>query len=256
MGLFDIVGDIAGRIGRGAQTVGREVGETFGGFAESVVPAIFGSPVDPQFRDDRTRALGQVIGGAVGGAVRTQFDDFLTGEAERRAGPGGLVAGRQQGPGGAVLRQPATGRPQVVPGSFTGEPQELPIETQIFAQPTAGFMPMAQPSALPGGAQISRAGIGEGLFPLIPQIGQFLFGNGGQEMAQMPALPGAQPGTLFRVSGPRLRPNPLVMVRNPTTGTVHFWKLAGRPILFSGDLAVAKRVDKLARRARSARRGR
>lgn len=43
---------------------------------------------------------------------------------------------------------------------------------------------------------------------------------------------------------------------NPATGQATWFRPAGRPILFSGDLAVCRRVDKLARRARTARRGR
>ncbi len=56
--------------------------------------------------------------------------------------------------------------------------------------------------------------------------------------------------TLFR-QGASVRPIPLVMVNNPQTGAPVFYKHAGRPILFSSDFAAARKVSRLARRARS-----
>lgn len=48
------------------------------------------------------------------------------------------------------------------------------------------------------------------------------------------------------------RPRSLIMVPNPSTGAPVFFKHAGRPILFSGDLRAAKLVNRIARRARRA----
>ncbi len=58
--------------------------------------------------------------------------------------------------------------------------------------------------------------------------------------------------TLFRAGGTTVRPIPLVMVPHPETGGPVFYKHAGRPILFSGDLRSAKLVARVARRARRA----
>lgn len=58
---------------------------------------------------------------------------------------------------------------------------------------------------------------------------------------------------LFQPGMPTVRPLPLIMATNPVNGKITFWKHAGRPILFSGDLATCKRVAKIARRARSKR---
>jgi hypothetical protein len=55
--------------------------------------------------------------------------------------------------------------------------------------------------------------------------------------------------TLFRgTSG--ARPIPLITVPNPMTGAPVFYKHAGRPVLFSSDFAAARKVGRLARRAR------
>lgn len=48
------------------------------------------------------------------------------------------------------------------------------------------------------------------------------------------------------------RPRSLIMVPNPSTGAPVFFKHAGRPILFSGDLRAAKLVRRIASRARRA----
>lgn len=57
---------------------------------------------------------------------------------------------------------------------------------------------------------------------------------------------------MFRPTQASISPAPLVMVPNPMTGAPTFFKHAGKPILFSGDLRAAKMVHKLARRARKA----
>lgn len=53
-----------------------------------------------------------------------------------------------------------------------------------------------------------------------------------------------------------VRANPEIMARNPVTGRLSTWKNMGRPVLYSGDLATCKRVNKISSRvARVARRG-
>ena len=58
---------------------------------------------------------------------------------------------------------------------------------------------------------------------------------------------------LFRAVGEHARPLPLIMQMNPVSGQPTFWRHVGRPLLFSGDLRIAKTVDKVARRARRKR---
>ena len=253
MGLFDIFADIGGGILGGVKKAGRELGETVEAAVGAFAPAVFGSPVEPDFRVDKSKAVGTFLGGALGRGFAVRADDFLTGEAERRAGPGGLVSGAQQGPGGATVRQPRTGRPIVVPGSFTGEPQELPVETQMFQR---SFAQMPTPVALPGGAlvpQVLRAlpSVGGGAVGGAVTEGLMaLFGGGGM------VGPGASPGTIFRVQGERLVPRRTFEIMNPSTGRTVFYRNMGRPILWSGDLSACKRVNKAASRARRRRGGR
>lgn len=56
----------------------------------------------------------------------------------------------------------------------------------------------------------------------------------------------------FRPTMAGARAQPFMMC-NPVTGALTWFKPAGRPILFSGDLSACKRVEKVARRARRAR---
>lgn len=71
--------------------------------------------------------------------------------------------------------------------------------------------------------------------------------------------PGALPygGRLFKQTMSGIRANTVVMVRHPQTTEPVFFRHVGRPILFSGDFATARRVDKIAKKAKKAvRRGR
>jgi hypothetical protein len=63
--------------------------------------------------------------------------------------------------------------------------------------------------------------------------------------------------TMFSEGPARVRPVPRITVPHPQTGEHMTWVYAGRPILYSRDLAVVRRVQRLAARAhRSSRRGR
>ncbi len=64
--------------------------------------------------------------------------------------------------------------------------------------------------------------------------------------------PGTSP---FGASRAGARPQ-LFFMQNPTSGRITWFRPAGRPILFSGDVSAAKRVRKVAARARRARGGR
>lgn len=61
-------------------------------------------------------------------------------------------------------------------------------------------------------------------------------------------------GQLFRPTQAGWRPRSLIIAANPATGKPTFFKNAGTPILFSGDLSAARRVSRVARRAKRGRR--
>lgn len=133
------------------------------------------------------------------------------------------------------------GRPRVNSGVVTVRPPMIPglIAPTVFRAPSPAPMEVRAPMinvATPGGAVIGQNRIGSA-------INSFLGIGGG----------GGSCGSLFRAGGTTIRPSPLIMVPHPETGAPVFFKHAGRPVLFSGDLTAAKRVSKLARRARRGR---
>lgn len=68
---------------------------------------------------------------------------------------------------------------------------------------------------------------------------------------QLPFRPDARTGgTQFfhGVGAVSQRPRKLIMQLNPSTGTPTFFRHAGRPIMFSGDRAICRGVEKIARR--------
>jgi hypothetical protein len=52
-----------------------------------------------------------------------------------------------------------------------------------------------------------------------------------------------------RGTGASVRPVREIFARHPVTGALRTWEYRGQPILYSGDLAVCKRVNKIARRS-------
>jgi hypothetical protein len=112
----------------------------------------------------------------------------------------------------------------------------------------AGVSPMpAYPSTRGGFAQagfnLQQTPNGGGVMdlPFIDIVGQ----GGGNKLARLtspfvPTMAGA-------------RPQPFV-ASNPVTGRLTWFKPAGHPILWSGDLSACKRVGKIASRARRAKR--
>lgn len=69
---------------------------------------------------------------------------------------------------------------------------------------------------------------------------------------QLPFTADARTGgtPFFNPVGARAQsPRSLIMQLNPSTGKPTFFRHAGRPIMFSGDRALCKRIDKIARKA-------
>ncbi len=99
-----------------------------------------------------------------------------------------------------------------------------------------------------------------------PTLGGFALARGGVRQVQGGAfdIPGIDlqlpfrselacpPVPMFR-QGTSVRPIPLILVPHPETGAPVFYKHAGRPILFSGDLAASRKVARVARLARRSR---
>ena len=97
------------------------------------------------------------------------------------------------------------------------------------------------PQALPGGLSFGNPQPGL----QIPGTDVTLGGPGGMVTSTSMALMGAP----FRptMAGAAAR---TFVVANPVTGKATWFRPAGRPILWSGDLTVCKRVKRIARRAR------
>ncbi len=68
-----------------------------------------------------------------------------------------------------------------------------------------------------------------------------------------PFTGGGGGNAFFRPHTDRTRPRSVIMVPDPDTGEPRFFGHLGRCVLFSRDLSAAKKVAKLARRARSGR---
>ena len=110
--------------------------------------------------------------------------------------------------------------------------------------------------ALPGGAPAygyrRASAMGDMAWNAVPgllgQIGEG-FAALGDDTAALPLVNGA---TSPFGAGRRLRAKPF-RISHPETGDDVWFRPAGRPILFSGDLSACKRVSRVARRARRAR---
>jgi hypothetical protein len=88
-----------------------------------------------------------------------------------------------------------------------------------------------------------HAGLGNGLgldLPFIDIVGQ----GGGGQLARLtsPFVP--------TMAGARAQP---FVASNPVSGKLTWFKPAGRPILWSGDLTACRRVGRIAARARRSR---
>jgi hypothetical protein len=136
-----------------------------------------------------------------------------------------------------------------------------PLATAIYAERAARSMarsasgvPTADPYALAAG---------------VPSGALSLPGAGALSAGALAALLGGQPGAMEeggllealesdierevslwrRSTGGQVHPVRNVLARHPQTGAIRAWEYRGQPVLYSGDLAVCKRVNKIARRS-------
>lgn len=189
------------------------------------------------------------IGGAVGdifGGIVERAPDILSEMIIGRSG-GGWPGTPGTAPGPVGYPFPGFPSPSQAPGPF--------IPPRVLAP---GFTPAERSimPVLPGGAIVQGgsfrpvlggpAGIalGVGSALLGEGIGS-LFGNGN-----------GVGSAAFRQTTGGVRANRSFHLPHPVTGEDVFFGSLGRPLLFTRDMSAAKKVDRLARRARRSRRGR
>lgn len=205
---------------------------------------------------DSIKGFGTAVFETLGQGVQAVLPSFI------EAGAGALFGSlfpQQQPAGSQVFRRPALGpvqpRPRQQQGTFA-LPQLPPGSLQdVFAR---------QPTRFPTGFPQTRpqARIAMPHFPGDPfQVTQ-ASGSPFARTADFFDLPGIDlqlpftadartGGTPFFHGAGQVgqRPRSLIMQLNPSTGTPTFFRHAGRPIMFSGDRTLCKRIDKIARRA-------
>lgn len=177
------------------------------------------------------------IGQRVGGQVIEQLPGAILGGLVPRAAAPTRRGGTVFTPTGApTTRVP---EPFIAPSVSRSAFSLLPVEATMQG---GNF-------ALPGGAPV-QSGLGVDIGTgLIERGFNFFFGTG-EEGAPMNGM------TLFRPTATSIRPARVIVVPHPQTGAPTFFGHLGRPLLFSRDLSAARRVDRLARRARRVKRGR
>jgi len=212
------------------------------------------------------------LGSPIPGASNLQLAEFC------RVNPGVLVPGTTTrcpapGPTRGSLTVPRFDQfpPAPVPQRFAGPPRPqfglppIPSSSPFGARPDqlgpgafgpgsinpmVAFPTFLNASFSPSPRDFTTAGFP--LAPLLRQLPSFLGG----------AIGGAGVGALLETtpsSTPMFRPT-MAGVRaqtfratNPVTGKDVFFRPAGKPVLWSSDIACAKRVDKIARRVRRKR---
>ena len=155
-----------------------------------------------------------------------------------------LGGARQSFPEPVTTRVPRVRRRDMIP--LGGRPFQMPTFAPRQLPPgLTGPAGAPFPGRAEGAPYVQQAGLTEGLLPMIPQIGQ---GIG----SAIDWLQGQDCPQMFVPTQSTIRARHLVQVQNPQTGTTHWYRNVGRPILFSGDLRAAKRVRKVASMARRA----
>jgi hypothetical protein len=267
-GPTKVTGGVASRIGGIIGDIGEQaLGGVIGGFIPTPAPAPYRIP-----GTDIPTVLPGIVPEYDQPALRAPISEYNLGalmqgyDTPTRAGGTGLPAGSQGAemqlylqadpyrgatayPGGATY-QPASGLGALgqLGISVLGTGLERVLEgfaegavTEGTARAQEAGRSMVQ--RLPGGARAPGMG-GEGIMAngLAPYQGPQVLPFGGR---------------LFKPTMSGIRAQSIVMVRHPVTNEPVFFRHVGKPVLFSGDFATARRVDKIARRARKAtRRGR
>ncbi len=234
------IGKSAGGLSQlGPQFGGPAVEPPRGGIIASAQNAFPVDPVQPLFGGPPmglfsslsgvVSGVGSVLGG-VAGAVGQAAAGLVTpllnvGVGALNQVVSGAIGGSSGGPGQVALVSTTTGLVNASPASFS-----------LGGGPPALGAGSFQVGPFGGGAPI-------------PQIGDGV-ANGGMMSLGQNFIP-TRSALTGQVTGARAQTH---VVQNPVSGAITWFKPAGRPILWSGDLQSCKRVNKIARRARRAKR--
>lgn len=283
MGFFSEVGRA---FQKGIGAVGGFLGDVAGGALQSFSET---GLVDP-----RASGIGRTIGNVIGEAAEVVFGppevSLHTGRIKLPTTVPGQFGQIRVGP--SAPASAGTSR-DIIPLGASRLTRSFPVNVQTTTQPQVQGPPMIQgPPPSFGPPEIAE----RILFPTVPgpqgvqlleelalqiprgvETAREFFRGLFQEkeakpMGDVMALPGGAPvpsaldvpglGTLCRGTSPfvptmaGMRPARVFALPNPATGAVTFFGHLGRPLLFSRDMSAARKVDKLARRARRTRRGR
>jgi len=242
MGLWDRLSGIGGGIGSALESFGagaaREVrefgGALFGGIGAGAAGRGGEAIVAPRSLGGVPEFLGSVLGSGIGTGLRVRVEDIFKRDTIRRRPAGGGVGTAGTNPVDTTPLAPA-----VISMQDPAQLRGLAFETLGVEE-----RQVAVASALPGGAAIARKirPVLEGLVGGIgAAAGLELFGGGEQQVANGAlTLPGAPPGSLYRIQGPSLRARALVAQQHPTTGDIVYWRYVGRARSFQGDKRIAR----------------
>ncbi len=163
------------------------------------------------------------------------------------------IAKQASGGGGSdmllsyLLATGGVARPTAAPIQFAQQPMGTLSPLQLGGGPTVAA-PYVNPTAWNVQGQA-----GSGLPQPSPQTGVMLqpspfagYGYGGRGGGIINAP------QVFNTTNAGYRAKSFFAVANPNTGNLTWFRSAGKPILFSGDLRACKRVNKVASRARRA----
>jgi len=163
--------------------------------------------------------------------------------------------------------RPALG-PQAVRPGFAAPLPSIPSSQPFGVQPGTGFVPLPPGGfnvpAFPTAVQASfppspfttanpffqTAGFAGAGAALLRQIPGILGGAAGGALVAGAGGGGGTPPFRATMAGARAQ---FFRTENPVTGQDTWFRPAGRPLLWSGDLTACKRVNKIARRARRKR---
>ena len=210
---------------------------------------------------DSIKAVGRAFGSVLEGAVETFGPTFAEAGASFLFGKAfpGQTASLPFG------TPPIRGdRPRA---PFPGEqPFQIPRQLPPVIRGPGGFVsdiprppgPSQFPVPIPfaGGRQQMHFPTSQDVSGVSPTAGRFELDLPGPFTLRSPigiAAGGIGCPSLFSAPGTSARPISMFMVPNPVTGKPTFFKHAGRPILFSGDLRACKVVNRIAARARRVR---
>ncbi len=129
------------------------------------------------------------------------------------------------------------------PISFPRAPAPAPVPQAPLLAP--GPVVLAGGGPFGGAPFVDPASLGGGP----PMPGVFQTAGIIQQQPREPSF--LDPGcpSFFRAGGMTARPTRFITATNPATGALTFWEHAGQPIMFSRDLAVCKRVRRIAGKA-------